>query len=142
MRKSAQAALSRLESKIMRVVWQQEEATADAVRTSLAASAPLKDSTVRTILRRLEQKGYVTHRSLGRTYIYSPKIAPRNAAVAAVRGIIQRLCNGSVEDLLLGMVDQELLSSETLQALAEQIEAVDAKRAAHIAKKQPRRAGH
>ncbi len=141
MRNSTQAALSRLENKIMRVVWQQGEATAEAVRTALGASTPLKDSTVRTILRRLEQKGYVAHRSRGRAYVYVPKIAPRNAAVSAVRGIIQRLCNGSVEDLLLGMVDQEMLSPETLQALAEQIEAGEAKPVAKAAKKKSRRAG-
>jgi predicted transcriptional regulator len=121
MSKTPRAALSGLEHKVMRVVWHQGQATAELVRAALADSDQLKDSTVRTILRRLEQKGYLTHLTEGRTYIYRPTVAQRNAAADAVRGIIQRLCNGSVEDLLLGMVDRELVSPEALQRLAEQI---------------------
>jgi BlaI family transcriptional regulator, penicillinase repressor len=121
MPKPGRASLSGLENKVMRVVWQQGQATAELVRASLAESGDIKDSTVRTILRRLEQKGYVSHETEGRTYVYRPTVAQRNVAADAVRGIIQRLCNGSVEDLLMGMVDRELVSSDTLQRLAERI---------------------
>jgi predicted transcriptional regulator len=121
MPKPSRASLSGLENKVMRVVWQQDQATAEVVRAALADSDNLKDSTVRTILRRLEQKGYVTHQTEGRTYVYSPTVAQRNVAADAVRGIIQKLCNGSVEDLLMGMVDREVVSSDTLQQLAERI---------------------
>ena len=121
MPKPGRASLSGLENKVMRVVWLQGQATAEAVRAALADSDELKDSTVRTILRRLEQKGYVAHQTEGRTYVYSPTVAQRNVAADAVRGIIQRLCNGSVEDLLLGMVDREVVSPDTLQKLAQRI---------------------
>lgn len=121
MPKSAKPALSELENKVMRVVWRQGDVTAEAVRAALGAATPLKDSTIRTILRRLEQKGYVSHQSAGRTYVYSPTVAQRNVAAEAVRGIIQRFCNGSVEDLLLGMVDREVVSPETLKELAQRI---------------------
>ena len=121
MPKSGTASLSGLENKVMRIVWRQGQATAEAVRAALAESDQLKDSTVRTILRRLEQKGYVTHQTAGRSYVYSPTVAQRSVAADAVRGIIQRLCNGSVEDLLMGMVDREVVSSATLQQLAERI---------------------
>ena len=121
MSKPGRASLSELENKVMRIVWQQGQATAELVRAALADSDPLKDSTVRTILRRLEQKGYVSHQTEGRTYIYQPTVAQRNVAADAVRGIIHRLCNGSVEDLLMGMVDREMVSPDTLQQLAERI---------------------
>jgi BlaI family penicillinase repressor len=121
MPKTVKPALSDLENKVMRVVWRQGKVTAEAVRAALGALAPLKDSTIRTILRRLEQKGYVSHESEGRTYVYSATVAQRNVAADAVRGIIQRFCNGSVEDLLLGMVDREVVSPETLQELAQRI---------------------
>ena len=121
MAKSHRAALSGLEHKVMRVVWREGQATADLVRAALADSDELKDSTVRTILRRLEQKGYLTHETLRRTYVYRPTVAQRSVAADAVRGIIQRLCNGSVEDLLLGMVDREVVSPEALQRLAGQL---------------------
>ena len=57
----------------------------------------MKDSTVRTILRRLEAKGYVSHEVAGRTYVYRPRLPVRRAATQALRRIVDRLCEGSIE---------------------------------------------
>ncbi len=116
-------ALSRLEHKVMRVVWEHGRVAADLVRTELKGSQPLKDSTVRTILRRLEEKGYVRHTTEGRTYLYSPTVASQGVAAEAVRGIIERFCKGSVEDLLVGLVDREVVSAVELRELARRIAA-------------------
>jgi predicted transcriptional regulator len=113
--------LSPLESKVMNVVWTSGVVTADDVRAALARSRPLKDSTVRTILRRLEEKGFVEHAVEGRTFHNSSKVAPQNVASSAVRVIIDRFCAGSVENLLVGMVDSELVSAESLKRVAERI---------------------
>lgn len=114
-------ALSELENKAMQVIWQHSQVTADFVRTKLQDDQPMKDSTVRTILRRLEEKGYVQHETEGRTFVYSPAVAQQRIAAEAVQGIIERLCNGSVEDLLVGMVDREVVSPEKLNELAQKI---------------------
>ena len=58
MSRKQKPALSDLENKVMGVVWEHGRVTADLVRTELEGSQPMKDSTVRTILRRLEEKGY------------------------------------------------------------------------------------
>jgi predicted transcriptional regulator len=115
--------LSSLENKVMGVVWQHGQVTGEFVRTELEPTQPMKDSTVRTILRRLEEKGYVRHTTEGRTYLYSPTVASQNVAADAVRGIIERFCNGSVESLLVGMVDREVVSAAKLQELAKRIAA-------------------
>ena len=116
-------ALSDLENKVMGVVWEHGRVTADLVRTELEGSQPMKDSTVRTLLRRLEEKGYVRHTTEGRTYHYSPTVASQNVAAEAVRGIIERFCNGSVENLLVGMVDRDVVSAAHLRELAKRIAA-------------------
>ncbi|QDV51182.1 BlaI/MecI/CopY family transcriptional regulator [Gimesia fumaroli] len=113
--------LSDLENKVMSIVWNLQEATADQVRQQLESSQTLKDSTVRTILRRLEKKGYVSHRIDGRTYIYAPRERSQNVAADAVRSIIERFCGGSIEALLVGMVDREVISPEKLEELAAKI---------------------
>lgn len=110
----------------MRVIWERGQATAEEVRSALAPTHLLKDSTVRTVLRRLEAKGYATHTTAGRAYVYTPRIASRNAAAAAVRSILDRFCGGSVEALLLGMVDDEIVSPPKLRQLAEQISRAEA----------------
>lgn len=125
MRRREKSRLSPLEHGVMQVVWDRGRASAEEVCSDFASKRPIKDSTARTILRRLEEKGYVKHTTEGRTYIYVPKVAPRSVAAEAVRGIIDRFCSGSVEDLLVGMVDDEIISTDKLRELAQRIRKVE-----------------
>ncbi len=118
---TAKPPLSELENTVMNVVWEHPDATADFVRRHIESSQPIKDSTVRTILRRLEEKGYVRHRMEGRTFLYSSTIASQSVAADAVRNIIDRFCQGSVESLLVGLVNRDVVSPEKLQELAKRI---------------------
>jgi len=79
--------LSELEHLVMDLVWSRQTATAEQVREALLARRPMKESTVRTVLRRLEEKGYVRHRVEGRTYIYTGNEAPQSVAARSVRAI-------------------------------------------------------
>jgi predicted transcriptional regulator len=81
----------------------------------------MKDSTIRTVLRRLEEKRYVTHEVEGRTFVYKAADRRQNVAVGAVRNIIERFCGGSAEELVLGMVDNEVLDQQQLERLARKI---------------------
>ena len=103
----------------MQLVWASGPITAEAVRERL--QRPLKESTVRTVLRRLEEKGFVTHSVRGRTYLFEAAEPRANVAARAVRRIVEWMCNGSVEEVLVGMVDTEVLDSAQLQRLAEKI---------------------
>jgi predicted transcriptional regulator len=113
--------LSGLEHRVMEVIWAAGRATAEQVRLALDAESQLKDSTVRTVLRRLEEKGFLTHETEQRTYVYRPTVAPQSAAVRAVRQIIDRFCGGSVEKLLVGMVADNVLDERQLKELADRI---------------------
>jgi BlaI family transcriptional regulator, penicillinase repressor len=123
--KEKQPRLSALESAVMEVVWTKSRVTAEDVRFALARRHELKDSTIRTILRRLEEKGYAEHDVEGRTYVYRPRASQQHVATRQVRGIIDKLCRGSVENLLVGMVDDKLLTADKLRELAAQIEAAE-----------------
>lgn len=116
-----------LENAVLHVLWQRGTATADDVRAALEKTRKLKESTVRTLLRRLEDKGFVAHDVEGRAFIYRPKVAPQNVATQAVRGIIDRFCSGSVEALLAGMVDGELITPQKLRQLADKIAEAEGK---------------
>ena len=120
--KKKKDSLSPLENKVMRAIWDAGTATADEIRRAMSTPAqPMKDSTARTVLRRLEEKGFLKHAVDGRTYVYSPTVESKNVAMNALRGIIDRFCDGSVEDLLVGMVDDQLVSADKLQQLADRI---------------------
>lgn len=102
-------------------VWEHGPVTADACREALAATWPMKDSTVRTVLRRLEAKGYVTHSVEGRAYVYKAVHAPVTVATSAVQTLIDRFCGGSAEALVMGMVDDEVLGPEELERIQRRI---------------------
>ena len=113
-------ALGDLERAVMQLLWTHGEMTAEAVRETLGR--PLKESTIRTVLRRLEEKGFLTHEVEARTFIYRAAEARGKVAAKAVKRIVDWFCNGSVEEVLVGMVDSKMLDQKQLQALSKKIE--------------------
>ncbi|MGA3327063.1 MAG: BlaI/MecI/CopY family transcriptional regulator [Terriglobia bacterium] len=114
-------ALGELEQLLMEFIWSRGSSTAEACREALLPVRPLKDSTIRTVLRRLEEKGLLTHRVEGRTFLYQATQARRHFAARAVQHIIDRFCGGSVEQLLVGMVEDKVLKQKDLEHLARRI---------------------
>jgi BlaI family penicillinase repressor len=111
--------LGELERGVMQLVWARGPITAETVRAELKRR--LKESTVRTVLRRLEEKGYVRHTVDGRTYVYRAAEPRGQVAARAVQRIVKWFCNGSVEEVLVGMVENEMLDQQQLRALADKI---------------------
>jgi len=117
------AALSDLEHHVMQAVWASGPCTVETVHQAVSRHRDLKEVTVRTVLRRLEQKGHLQHDVVGRAYIYRAVEAPRSLAARAVRHILDRFCDGSVEELVSGLVEGNVLSDAELEALEASIKA-------------------
>jgi BlaI family penicillinase repressor len=113
------APLTELESAVMRVVWDAGRSSVEAVHQAVSRNRDLKETTIRTLLRRLEQKGYLRHESDGRAYIYRAVEPARSLAARAVRQIIDRFCRGSVEELVSGMVEAKVMSKDEMERLEE-----------------------
>ena len=119
MRSESLPDLGDLEREVMQLIWANGSLTAEFVRERLARR--LKESTVRTVLRRLEEKGYVNHAVEGRTYIYQATHPRGKVAAKAVQRIVDLFCNGSVEEVLVGMVDSAMLDPRQLRSLADMV---------------------
>ena len=117
--------LGDLEREVMQLVWAHGPITAEEVRERL--SRRLKESTVRTVLRRLEDKGYTHHTVEGRTYVYHAAEPRGQVAAKAVKRIVDWFCNGSIEEVLVGMVDNAMLDQKQLKLLADQVAKAKAK---------------
>jgi BlaI family transcriptional regulator, penicillinase repressor len=111
--------LGNLEREVMQLIWTGGPLTAETVREKLPRR--LKESTVRTVLRRLEEKGYVVHAVEGRTYVYEAAQPRAMAAAKAVQRIVDWFCNGSVEEVLVGMVDSAMVDQKQLRTLADKV---------------------
>jgi predicted transcriptional regulator len=115
------AELGELERGILGIVWRLGNVTAEQVREEL--DRPLKDSTIRTVLRRLEEKGYLAHAVDNRTFIYQPAESQRKVAARAVQRIVDWFCEGSVEELLVGLLDSKVVSRAELERLTRRVAA-------------------
>jgi BlaI family penicillinase repressor len=113
------APLTDLENEVMHAVWDAGPSAVEAVHYVVSRKRKLKEATIRTILRRLEQKGYLQHDIQGRAYVYRAVEPARSIAARAVRQIIDRFCRGSVEELVSGMVEAKVLNKGELETLEE-----------------------
>ncbi len=113
---SPRAPLGDLEHELLTILWKHGEMTATAVRRHVARK--LKDPTIRTVLRRLEEKGYVTHSVVRGTFLYRARESAETTAASAVQGIVERFCGGSLERVLLALVDSGFADANQLAVLA------------------------
>jgi BlaI family transcriptional regulator, penicillinase repressor len=108
--------LGDLEHEILTILWGGEPMTAADIRQKVARE--LKDATIRTVLRRLEDKGYVMHTVEAGTFLYRPRESADRAAADALKGILDRFCGGSIERALQALVDAALIEPKQLAAIA------------------------
>lgn len=120
MKQTPSTDLGDLERDVLELVWTLGDATADQIRQLL--KRPLKESTVRTVLSRLEQKGFLTHKVAQRTFIYRAMTPRSDVTSRAVQRIADWFCKGSVDDVLLGMVESKVIDHRDLQRLLAKLE--------------------
>jgi len=120
---STRQPLTELQQAILDLIWSRGAATAEQVRAGLGDRFPLSDSSVRTLLRRLEARDYLTHHLDGKIFVYEAALPPQTVAAGVIRQIIKRFWAGSAERFLLGMVDEKVLTLGEIQKLARTVKA-------------------
>ena len=105
----------------MDFIWKAGPSTAEQIREGLAPRHELKDSTIRTLLRRLEERDYLSHTVDGKVFVYRASVPPRSLAARSVQQIIERFWSGSAEQFLAGMVDEKVLTPAQIRKLATKI---------------------
>jgi BlaI family transcriptional regulator, penicillinase repressor len=103
------------EAQVMDAVWRLGRATAEQVREALPEA--LHDSSVRTLLRILESKGYLRHEVRGKAYVYRAAVGRSKAQGRALREVLARFFGGSAEDLVLRLLEEEHLTPAQLDEL-------------------------
>ena len=123
-----QRELSPAQREIMDLVWAQGEVTASELRALLPQDRDLARNTVRTMLERMEVKGWLQHRVDGRTYVYSAT-RPREATIGAkIRDVIDDICGGSPETLVTALLNYRGLSADELKRVRHLLDGAKADR--------------
>ena len=97
--------LGDLQLAIMRVLWSRGEATASEVHEALLEDRGLAVTTIKTMLRKMDEKGIVAHRADGRTFIYRTAIAEADVRQGMVGDVVQRMFGGDGAALVNHLIE-------------------------------------
>lgn len=115
--KPPEKTLTTQELEIMKVVWERETATVRDVYETLLARRKVAYTTVMTMMKILETKGYLRRKQVERAYVYRPT-QPKNRVIGAmVRDFVNRVFNGSAEPLLVHLIEDRGLTPEELEEI-------------------------
>jgi predicted transcriptional regulator len=119
--RSKSPALTDAEARVMAVLWKRQTATVAEVVSALKIR-PVTYSTVQTILRILETKGYVMHDKVERAFVYRAVVDQAQARRRALRHLVGRLFDGSPTLLVSNVLEDETIDRAELKRLKELIE--------------------
>ncbi len=114
--------LTRGETDVMRVLWKRGRATVGEIVEEY--TRPIAYTTVLTVLRVLEEKGYVTHDKelSGRAHVYRPAVDEQRAQRSHLRDLLERMFAGRPDEMVNGLLDNERLTRADLEALRRRID--------------------
>ena len=113
----AKNGLTRLELKIMQVIWRRGASTVNDVQNEM--EQPLAYTTVQTMLNILERKGKLDRELQGRAYVYRAKVSEEKAIGQSLRDIVDRMFGGSSEELVMSLLKSRQIDAKRLAKLTE-----------------------
>ena len=113
--------LTPAQGEIMEIVWERGEVSASEVRRVLSRTRQVARNTVRTLLERMEEKGWIQHREEGRTFRYSAA-QPRHVTIGQkVQEVVETVCGGSAEALVTALLDYRGLDHDELKRIRQML---------------------
>lgn len=114
--------ISNTEWQVMEVIWREGCAPSAQIRSELTVKMGWADTTVKTLLKRLVDKGALTTRrdpNNKRGYIYEATITEEAYAASRTRSVIDRFYGGALKDLVAGFIDRDELSDKEIRELRQ-----------------------
>jgi len=119
MTKHKRPAMSPAETEILRLVWESQQATVQQVYDALPANRKVTYVTVATLLRRLEEKGYLKHRVRGKAFVYTPAAKKEDVIKRTINDLVLRLFGGNPVPLMQHLALHSEISDEDIERLRD-----------------------
>ena len=117
MARNRRPAMSAAETEILRLVWQSGAATVQQVYETLPANRKVTYVTVATLLRRLEEKGYLKHRTQGKAFVYTPAAKKEDVIRRTISDLVERLFGGNPVPLMQHLAQHSGITGEDIERL-------------------------
>ena len=115
-------AMSPAETEILRLVWQLDEATVQQICDQLPPKRDIGYKTVQTLLRRLENKGYLKHKTEGKAFVFFPAVKREDVVKRTVVDFLDRLFGGDPRPLMQFLAEDGRIDAEDIKRLKKLIE--------------------
>ena len=119
MSRSKRPAMSAAETEILRLVWQSGAATVQQVYEALPANRKVTYVTVATLLRRLEEKGYLKHHVRGKAFLYAPAAKKEDVIRRTISDLVERLFGGNPVPLMQHLAQHSGITDEDIERLKQ-----------------------
>jgi BlaI family penicillinase repressor len=119
MAKNKRPAMSAAETEVLRLVWESQQATVQQVYDALPPNRRVTYVTIATLLRRLEEKGYLKHRVHGKAFIYAPAAKKEDVIRRTISDLVERLFGGNPVPLMQHLAQHSGISDEDIERLKE-----------------------
>lgn len=119
MAKRKRPAMSPAETEVLRLVWESQKATVQQVYDALPSNRKVTYVTVATLLRRLEEKGYLKHRVRGKAFVYTPSAKKEEVINRTIGDLVQRLFGGNPVPLMQHLALHSEISDEDIKKLRD-----------------------
>ncbi len=113
----SESRLSRLQLAVLRIIWKRGEATVTDVRQDLQPTRSLASSTVATLLKRLEARGVLAHRSEGRQYVYRALLEEERVTTSMTSELVDDVYEGDVAGLFAHLLDSKRVKPQDLRRI-------------------------
>jgi len=114
--------MSPAETEILRLVWQRGEATVQQIHGALPAGRKVAYKTVQTLLRRLEEKGYLTHKTEGKAHVFCPAVKREAVVKRTVLDFLDRLFGGDPRPLMHFLAQEGRIDAKDVEELRKLID--------------------
>ena len=111
--------LTRVELDYMKVLWRKGQLSVQEMQDALPLKKRTRYTTIMTMLRRMEEKGYVAHEERNRAYYYYPVLSEQDVKRNAIRTVLRNIFDGKPAELVLNLVKDEKLSDEEIKKIKE-----------------------
>ena len=122
---ASKAGLTRLEMKIMQVIWKRGDSTVSEVQAELKPE--LAYTSVQTMLNILVRKGKLARTLDGRSYVYAAKVTQERALGQVVRDVVDRIFGGSSEELVMSLLKTKQINAKSLAKISKKFNAEEKK---------------
>ena len=122
MAKNAPQALSEAQQEIMEIIWDRGEVSVSEVWETLRERRDVARNTVQTMIVRIEQKGWIEHRSIGRTFVYKPLMPRTTTLRQRLQDLMSTAGRGSAEALVTALLEGASLTKGAADRIRDMID--------------------